>query len=80
VKVHAAKGWESTIPIEGILEFVTCRGDRSAGQYAKFCQPFGHYQETQAPEYRFRLGLAELITRHQLDTLRARLLAGRPPA
>jgi glycosyltransferase involved in cell wall biosynthesis len=60
------------------VEHLRYPGNTFDRQYAKFCQPFGQYREMLAPEHRFRLGLAELITRYQLDTLRARLPTSHP--
>src|SRR5262249_41167833 len=63
------------------VEYLRYPGNALDRQYAKFCRPPGQYREALDPQYRFRLALAELITRHRLDALRAQRAADpQPPA
>jgi glycosyltransferase involved in cell wall biosynthesis len=60
------------------VEYLRYPGNAFDRQYAKFCQPFGQYQEVLDPDHGFRVTLADLITRHRVETLRAERASRRP--
>jgi glycosyltransferase involved in cell wall biosynthesis len=54
------------------VEHLRYPGNTFDRQSAKFCRPFGDYEEGLPAERRFQLQLADVIFRHQVETLRAR--------
>jgi glycosyltransferase involved in cell wall biosynthesis len=54
------------------VEHMRYPGNTFDRQYAKFCRPFGDYPEELTADQRFRLQLAEVIFRHQVETLKGR--------